>query len=149
MRRLARPVAAVAVAAPLTLLLTATAYAEPMPYVHPIRGIVASGNYTGAVVNGVVTVAFECHAVADAAVSVAITNCSLSSGPSAHPIALPGGVAATAAEAKVALAPFQLCWAATATYVDSLTNSTSGCTLLQSAAAGVPSVSGAGVSEST
>jgi len=157
MHKLLRRIATLVVVAPLPLMLAGTAHADdgpvirlqqPIIYIQSVHSLVASGNYTGAVVNGVATVAFECHAAAGAAVSVAVTGCWLTSGPSAPSIALPGSVAATSAEAKIAVAPFQLCWSAVATYVDTTTNSTRGCTILQSTEA-VPSFSGAGLSETT
>jgi hypothetical protein len=106
--------------------------------------IVASGNYTGVLLNGI-TVAFECHAAAPGAVSTEINSCRLTTGPSAAPIALPGDAAATAGEATVPFAPFQLCWTASATYVNAARKSTSGCTLLPSVG-GVPTLAGTGVS---
>ena len=109
--------------------------------------IAASGNYTGVIANGL-TVAFECHAAASGAVSVAINSCGITTGGGAPSIALPGTAAATAGTTNVPFAPFQLCWTATATFVDTATKTTSGCTLLPSVA-GVPSLVGTGVSLSS
>jgi hypothetical protein len=106
--------------------------------------IVASGNYTGVLLNGL-TVAFECHAAAPGAVSTEINACYLTSGPSAGPIALPGDAAATASVGTVPFVAFRLCWTASATYVNAGHKSTSGCTLLPSVG-GVPSLAGTGVS---
>ena len=106
--------------------------------------IVASGNYTGVLLNGL-TVVFECHAAAPGAVETAIDACYLTTGGSAGSIALPGETAATAGTANVPFAPFKLCWTASATYVNAGRKATSGCTLLPSVG-GVPSLAGSGVS---
>jgi hypothetical protein len=105
--------------------------------------ITAGGNFTGVLANGL-TVAFECHAVAPGAVSTSITKCALTTGHSAAPIALPGDAAATASTATVPIAPFRLCWSASATYIDATVRTTSACTIPTPSA--VPSLVGSGVS---
>lgn len=135
----------------ITTLATAVAAAAALGVVAPPAAsaaatdrIVAGGNYTGVLLNGI-TVVFECHAAAPGAVSTAINSCSLTTGGSAPAIALPGDAAATAGTSTVPFAPFQLCWTASATFLDANRKSTSGCTLLPSVA-GTPSLAGTGVS---
>lgn len=142
MRKAQRVVTLAAATAALAgLTMVGTASAAPLA---TASRIVAGGNYTGVIANGL-TVTFECHAAAPGAVSTAIDSCYLTTGGAAAPIALPGDAAATAGVSTVPFAPFRLCWSASATFVDASRNSTSGCTLLPSVA-GVPSLAGTGVS---
>ena len=136
-------VVVVATAAAASLGLTGTASAAEITTADTNR-IVASGNYTGVLLNGI-TVVFECHAAAPGAVETAIDACYLTTGGSAGSLALPGEAAATAGTATVPFAPFKLCWTASATYVNATRKVTSGCTLLPNVG-GVPSLAGSGVS---
>jgi len=147
MRNLARAVAVMAMTAAPIAGVAATANAEVTADLAVPHGIVAGGNYTGVIANGL-TVVFECHAAATGAVSVAMNACYLTTGGSGATLALPGSAVATAGTATVPFSPFQLCWTATATFADSATNRTHGCTLLPSVG-GVPSLAGTGVSEAT
>jgi len=146
MLNLARRALVIAGIAALPLAGAATADASPVPANVVPHGVAAGGNYTGVIANGL-EVAFECHGAATGAVSVAINACYITTGGSAPTIALPGTAAATASTTLVPFAPFQLCWTVTATFVDTATNQTHGCTLLPSVG-GVPSLVGTGVSES-
>lgn len=105
--------------------------------------VVAGGNFTGVLANGI-TVVFECHAAAAGAVSTSINRCELTTGDSANPIALPGDAAATVGTATVPIAPFRLCWSASATFLDASVRTTSGCTIVPTSA--VPSLAGVGFS---
>lgn len=101
--------------------------------------ITAGGTSTGVVLNGGFAAAFECTAAATGAVvSIAITYCKPSSGGSSKTIGLPGPAATVAGTASLPLAPYTLCYAATATYVDGSTRSVSGCNPLLELNDGVP-----------
>jgi hypothetical protein len=72
------------------------------------------------------TVAYECAANAvGVAASVNITRCGIAQNAAG---ALPGPASVVAGTEDLALAPFRLCWTATATFVDAKTRTTSGCT---------------------
>ena len=146
MLNLVRRAIVIAGVAALPIAGAATANASTVDTNLVPHGIVAGGNYTGVIANGL-EVVFECHAVATGAVSVAMNACYITTGGGAPTIALPGTSVATAGTTNVPFAPFQLCWTATATFVDSATNTTHGCSLLPSVG-GVPSLAGTGVSES-
>ena len=87
---------------------------------------------------------FECHAFAAGATTTAINSCVLSNGISSYaasPVTSAGPFAITSADTIVDVAPYQLCWKATATYADATTQTTSGCTAASA-------VGGTGVSHS-
>lgn len=94
------------------------------------------GNYAGVLTNGGATVAYECHAEAPAAISIAITLCKMTTGGNNSPLALPGSAAATAGVAAIPFGSTQLCWSATATFVDAVTKTKSGCTVANTGLAG-------------
>lgn len=90
--------------------------------------IVAGGTSAGEVVNGSLTLAFDCTATSTGAVvSMAIKTCKISTGGSNQAIALPGTTATIAGKASVPLSPYSLCITATATYLDASTRSISTC----------------------
>lgn len=97
------------------------------PPVDP-RSVSVTGNFTGVLLNGL-TVVYDCAAVASGdAVSVAITDCYLTTGTKNSRIALPGPAATVADTDRVPLADFSLCFRAVATFTDSTTRQASGCT---------------------
>ena len=102
--------------------------------------VVAGGTSAGAVLNGGLTVAYDCTATATGAVvSMAITRCKISTGTQNKTIALPGNTATVAGEESVPLSSYTLCYTATATYVDASTNTASGCnSLVPPVGGGVP-----------
>ncbi len=126
--------------------MTAAAVAGVLCFASPAQAGIAgdvgsltmsvSGNYTGVLTTGGATVAYECQAVAPAAISVAITQCQMTTGGNNSPLALPGSVAASAGVAAIPFAPTQLCFTATATFVDSVTKTKSGCTQISTGLAG-------------
>jgi hypothetical protein len=134
--------ATAALASVTTLGTTQVAHATAAP--PTTNTIVAGGNYTGVLLNGI-TVAFECHAAAPGAVSTAIDACYLTTGGSAPALALPGDAVATASTRNVPFAPFRLCWSASATFLNATRKATSGCTLLPSTGS-VPALAGTGFS---
>lgn len=121
MRNALRSASAVLFAAALLGGSSATAMASD-----PTHGIGVYGTYTGQLVGQQLVVEYVCGATAiGAAVSVNITECGIGDN---HPLALPGAQGASAGIETVALAPFQLCFSATATFVDGRTRSADGCT---------------------
>lgn len=101
--------------------------------------IVAGGTSAGAVVNGSLTLAFDCTATATAAVvSMSITRCQISTGGPNKTIALPGNTATIAGVATVPLSGYSLCISAVATYLDSSTRSVSTCSALLPLGNGIP-----------
>lgn len=101
--------------------------------------IVVGGTSAGEVVNGSLTLAFNCTATATGAVaSMSITVCRISTGGTNKTIALPGTTATTVGTATVPLLPYTLCVAATATYLDASTRSVSSCKPLVGLGNGIP-----------
>lgn len=105
-----------------------SASAEPgLPKVD-VRSVTITGNFTGVLVNGL-TVVYDCAATATGdAVSVAITECYLTTGMKNSRIALPGPAATVADTDRVPLANFELCFAAVATFTNADTRTVRGCT---------------------
>jgi hypothetical protein len=96
-----------------------------------VSHIVAGGTSVGEVVNGSLTLAFNCTASATGdVVSMSITNCYITTGGPNEKLALPGTTASVAGTASVPLAPYQLCYSAVATYLDSSTRPISSCNSL-------------------
>ena len=101
--------------------------------------VAIGGTSVGEVVNGRFTVAYDCTITATGAVvSVSITKCQLSTGGPNLTIALPGPAATTAGIASVPLAPYTLCLAGFATYLDSSTRAISTCEPLLPLGGGLP-----------
>ena len=102
--------------------------------------VVAGGTSAGVVLNGGLTVAYDCTATSTGAVvSMAITRCSINTGSQNKTIALPGNTATVAGEETIPLASYQLCYTAVATYLDASTRSASGCnSLIPPVGGGVP-----------
>lgn len=116
--------AAVALAASVGVATTAFAGESTGAASH----IIAGGTSYGQVLNGKLTLAYDCTATATGAVvSMSITKCQISTGGSNQTIALPGNTATVAGKADVPLAPYTLCINAVATYVDSSTRPISTC----------------------
>lgn len=105
-----------------------------------VSHIVAGGTSVGEVVNGQLTLAFNCTASATGdVVSMSITNCYITTGGPDEKIALPGNSASIAGTASVPLAPYQLCFSAVATYIDSSTRPISSCnSLIPTVVPGLP-----------
>lgn len=119
----------------------------PPAQAHVSLRLVAGGTYTGVIGGGGLIVAFDCAAagVGDV-VSVAITQCKLTTSSVNKTIALPGPAATIGGTATVPFAPFQLCWSVVFTFSDSHTRPLSGCNpLLAPEIAGVPQLAGAGL----
>jgi len=103
--------------------------------------IVAGGTSVGEVVNGKLTLAFNCTASATGdVVSMAITSCYITTGGPNEHIALPGTTATVSGTASVPLQNYQLCFSATATYLDASTRSVSSCDSLVDGGNIVPGV---------
>ena len=103
--------------------------------------IIAGGTSVGEVVNGKLTLAFNCTATSTGdVVSIALTDCYITTGgPHLH-LALPGNSVSDASTASVPLTDYQLCYSATATYLDASTRSISSCDALVDGNAIVPGV---------
>lgn len=121
-----------------------TVAGTPAAEAHTYAALIAGGTYTGVIANGL-TVAFDCTAAgAGDVVSVAITQCKLSTSYVNKTIALPGPTATTGGTATVPFAPFTLCYTAVFTFTDSHTKTLSGCNQLAPTAAGLPPLTGSG-----
>lgn len=123
----------------------APASADEIPPVtlDAVRSVSVTGNFTGVLVNGL-TVVYDCAAAATGdAVSVAITDCYITTGSKNSRIALPGPVATVADTDRVPLDDFSLCFRAVATFTDSSTEVATDCTATLPANA--PQLAGTGV----
>jgi hypothetical protein len=110
------------------VLAAGTGAALAAPDLSPTEHIIATGHFTGVLVDGQLQVVAVCAATAvGPAASLAITQCQLTTGGGNHPRALPGLAGASAFTAKVPLAPARLCWTVVATYTDTHTRTTHKC----------------------
>jgi len=129
-------------------LLATTFAGVPAAEAHTYATLAAGGTYTGVIANGL-TVAFNCTAAgAGDVVSVAITQCQLSTSWVNKTIALPGPSATVSGTATVPFAPFVLCYSAVFTFTDSHTKTLSGCNDLAPTTGGIPPLVGGGLTTS-
>ena len=126
-------------------IVAATALAGTPADAHTSVRLVAGGSYTGVVANGL-TVTYACTAagVGDI-VSVAITECYITTSADNASIALPGPTATIGGVTTVPFAPFRLCYKAVFTFLDAHATPVSGCNPLAPTVAGFPQLVGAGV----
>ena len=112
-----------------------------------VEQISATGTFQGVLTGSGLTVTYECAATSTGATaSTNITRCGIFKNSA---LALPFNASVVAGVESVPLAPFSLCWSATATFVSGRTKSTSGCTTPQPApGVEAPQLAGGGVSSS-
>ena|SRR5438309_2229874 len=123
---------------PVLLALSVSAFAAaPADAANP--PIVAGGSFARTVpfIDGSIY-AFECHAAAAGAVSTTISSCTLNSidgAVGAPPVTQQGPAAETsgAVSTNVSLT-YQVCWTASARYLDGSTQTTTGCSTSSSIA---------------
>jgi hypothetical protein len=122
--------------------LAAGAFAAPAS-AQGVEGVSATGTFQGVLTGSGLSVTYECAANAiGAAASVNISKCGIFRNSA---LALPGPASVIAGVESVPLAPFSLCWTATATFVSGNTKTTNGCTArLPGAGSSVPQLTGAG-----
>ncbi|HEV2892058.1 MAG TPA: hypothetical protein VGX28_16920 [Frankiaceae bacterium] len=129
----------------LGMLVATVVATAPPANAHTQVALTAGGTYTGVIANGL-TVTFNCTATgAGDVVSVAITECRLSTGEDNHTAAFPGTTATVNGVETVPFAPFVLCYTAVFTFSDAHTRTLSGCNELLPSADGMPQLVGGGL----
>jgi len=113
-------------AAAVVVGVSALASAAPATAQTSVDGVTATGQFAGVLQpNGRLLVEKTCTASATGAVaSVNISRCQIVRN---NATALPGNAAVVASTEDLPLAPFSLCWTATATFVNGSTRTTTGC----------------------